>query len=128
MEIIKIKGKQYKLKLQGKMIEITERKLGGKSLIDIFMPMSLETSNATGLNKENVSGRMKFPSISELIIIFWAELQVNDSNISLEDTYDLYDDFLEEYEISKNDEKVKNTPFSLFSMLGRGANFFTKEG
>lgn len=75
---ITIKGREYKLRLDAKNSVMLERKLG-KSPLALFM----DSTNSV-------------PMLDDLIEIFAASLNKYQHGITLEATYDLYDEYIEE--------------------------------
>lgn len=78
--IFNVKDKEYKLRLNARACVDLERKLGTNP-INVFMKIS-ETN--------------ELPQMSELITILHACLQPYQHNMSLDATYQLFDDFAEE--------------------------------
>ena len=118
MEHITIDGKQYSLELKARMVEPLELSLKSKkSLLDIFMPIDVKVEKNS---KDAEVGGLKFCSNSDLLQVFWAELQVN-GTISIDEAYDLYDKFMD----SKDGQELGIIGF--YFLLGRAARFFTKE-
>lgn len=74
----KVGEEEYKLRLAAKSIVELEKKLGGNPL-DIFM----------GIENN------KLPSMEEIILVFHASMQKYQSNIKLDDVYDIYDEYIE---------------------------------
>ena len=118
MVTITIDGKEYKLELKARMIETVELTLKSKkSLIDIFMPVDVKVSK-----KDAEVGNLKYCSLGDMLRIFWAELQVNNTpehNISYDEACDLYDTYIQ------SEEGRKLGPIGFYFLLGKGARFFT---
>lgn len=73
---LKVGDKEFKLRLTtGEMVNI-EKKIGG-NVLDIFM-------------KEN-----KIPTMSELLLVLHGSLQKFQHGITLPDTYNLYDEYVD---------------------------------
>ena len=126
MVIINVNGKQYKLELRARMVETLEMTLKSKrSLVDIFMPVDIKTekkNNNKGKEDFDINaGNFKFCSLSDMLRIFWAELQVNNEEISYDKACDIYDDYV------KTDEAKKQGAIGFYFMLGRAAGFFPEE-
>ena len=119
MVTITIDGKEYNLELKARMIETVELTLKSrKSLIDIFMPVDVKVNN----KKDAEVGSLKYCSLGDMLRIFWAELQVNntvDHQISYDEACDLYDKYIE------SEEGRKLGPIGFYVLLGKGARFFT---
>ena len=119
MVTITIDGKQYNLELKARMIETVELTLKSKkSLIDIFMPVDVKVNN----KKDAEVGSLKYCSLGDMLRIFWAELQVNNTNdhiISYDEACDLYDRYI------VSEEGRKLGPIGFYVLLGKGARFFT---
>lgn len=79
MELLKIKGKEYKLRLTTRNIIEIEKRLGTNPL-NVFM--------------EAQDGKM--PKMEGLLIILHGCLTSLQSNLKLEDVYRLYDDYCTE--------------------------------
>ena len=122
MVTIDINGKQYNLELKARMIETVELTLKSKkSILDIFMPVDIKPAKNA---KDTQLGVLKYCSIGDMLRIFWAELQVNNTpshKISYEEACDLYDEYME------TDEGKKMGVIGFYFLLGKGAHFFTQE-
>lgn len=128
MKVITIDGVQYQLELKARMIETLELSLKSKkSVLDIFMPVDIKANTKSSKNKEDdiQLGTLKYCSVGDLIRIFWAELQVNNTmvghTISYDEACDLYDKFM------SSEEGKKMGVFGLYFLLGQAAHFFTEE-
>lgn len=121
MQIITIDGIQYNLELKARMIETLELTLKSKkSILDIFMPVNITPSKEKG----NRVSELKYCSVGDMIRIFWAELQVNNTpshTISYDDACDLYDKFMD------SPEGKAMGVFGFYFLLGKAAHFFTGE-
>ncbi|MDQ0091669.1 putative NUDIX family phosphoesterase [Paenibacillus anaericanus] len=73
-------GTEYKLRLPAKIAGDVERKLGGKSLIGVFGGGDMED----------------LPGIEPLITVLHGSLQVFEHGITLDKTYELYDQYIED--------------------------------
>ena len=75
-----IGNKDYKARLSAKNCVELEKKLGTNPL-NVFM---------------KIAQTQELPDIESLVLILHASLQKFQSNISLEKTYDIYDEFIDE--------------------------------
>lgn len=80
---LNINNKEYKLRLSTRVLIQLERELG-ESPVDLLMEMSMNGQ------------QQKMPKLEPLIKIFHASLQKFHHGISLDDTFDLYDDYVDE--------------------------------
>jgi len=72
-------NQQYKLRLNTRNIIALEEKLGGKNPLSIF------------------GNGDRLPSIKEMVAILWASLQQYHHGITLNDTENIFDAYLEEH-------------------------------
>ena len=99
---IEIGGKIYSLSLPMSKVEMAEDLLG-KSLLNVFNP-----------SKRTNSEDLELPKLSELVKIFYIELLDKHPDIDLEKAYNIIDEYLQE----------GNNAFSLYTLVGKAANFF----
>ena len=78
--VLNVGDKEYKCRLTAKACVDLERKLGQNPL-NIF----------TEIQKSN-----ELPTVEDMIMILHASLQAMEHNISLDDTYAIYDEFVDE--------------------------------
>lgn len=78
--VLNVDGKEYKCRLTAKACVDLERRMGQNPL-NVF----------TDIQKTN-----ELPKVEDIITILHASLQALEHNISLEDTYDIYDKFVDE--------------------------------
>lgn len=76
----KIKDKEYKCRLTAKACVELEKRMGKNPLLCLY----------------NVKDTQELPKLEDLILILHASLQAFESGISIEDTYAMYDDFVDE--------------------------------
>lgn len=76
---IEIGGKEYKCVLNASSAVMAERKLG-KNPLNIVIDMANNTD--------------QMPSLETLLVIFHASLQKYNHGISMDDVYDIYDEFI----------------------------------
>jgi hypothetical protein len=79
---ITIKNRDYKARITAKACVDLEKKLGTNPL-NIFIGMAQ-------------SDELKLPSLNEILIIIHASLQAYEHKITMDDVYELYDNFIEE--------------------------------
>lgn len=78
--VITIKGTDYRCRLNARNCVELEKKLG-KNPINVFTALMGEAS---------------YPRVEEMVLIFHASLQAYNHKISLDDAYELFDDYVEE--------------------------------
>lgn len=72
-------GNEYKLRLPSKQAAVIEQKLNGKSLLAVL----------------GDGGLKDLPNINTLVLILHGSLQAYHHGISIDDTYDIYDKYIE---------------------------------
>lgn len=75
-----VKGKDYKLVLTTRTMVELEKRLNGRNPISILMDVADD----------------KLPTITEMILILWCSMVKYNHGISLDDCYDIFDDYVAE--------------------------------
>lgn len=81
-----VQDRDYKARLSAKNCVDLEKKLGTNPL-NKLLEMLMEVESAAN------SGRLKLPSLEVLIIMLHASLQTYEHSITIDKTYDIYDEW-----------------------------------
>lgn len=96
-------NKSYKLRLNTRNIVALEKQLGGN-------PLSIFGDGST------------LPTVGELVAVLWASLQQFNHGISLNDAYDIFDDYLADGHIMTDFISVVVEIYKVSGIIEEGSN------